>query len=131
MTQSVFTEVALVAAGAAVGGAFRYFTVNYATFGIGSFVGTFIANFAGCLLIGILWAVLEWANAPRSIYLLLVTGLLGGYTTFSAFALDTVAMLEHGMWLRGLGYAAASVLGGIAACAAGLFATRALIKILQ
>lgn len=131
MSQGVFTEVALVAAGAAVGGAFRYFTVNYATFGIGSFVGTFVANFAGCLLIGIVWAMLEWLNAPRTMYLLLVTGVLGGYTTFSAFSLDTIALIEHNQWLQAAAYTAASVIGGLAACAAGLFATRTLIKILQ
>ncbi len=129
--QSIFAEATLVAAGTAVGGILRYFTVNYATFGIGSFVGTFAANFAGCLLIGIVWVLLEWAHAPRSLYLLTVTGVLGGYTTFSAFALNTITLIEQGQWIRGLGYAAASVAGGITVCAAGLAGTRALIKLLQ
>lgn len=125
------TEVALVAAGAALGGVFRYFTVNYATFGIGSYVGTFVANFAGCLLIGIVWALLQAAGSPRAFQLLLVTGVLGGYTTFSAFSLDTVALIGAGQWFRAAGYVLASVVGGIGACAAGLYATRALLKILQ
>jgi len=131
MGQSLFAEAVLVAAGAAVGGILRYITVKYATFGIGSYVGTFAANFAGCLLIGIVWALLEWAHAPRTLYLLIVTGVLGGYTTFSAFALDTITLIEQGLWLRGLGYAAVSVAGGIVVCAAGLVGTRALIKLLQ
>ena len=127
----IAADIALVAAGAAVGGVLRYFTVNYATFGAGSFAGTMTANVSGCFLIGIVWAVLQWAGTPRAMQMLLVTGLLGGYTTYSAYALDTVLMMAGGRIAAGLLYASSTAVAGIGACAAGLFLTRRILSFIQ
>jgi len=59
--------------------------------------GTFIVNVAGCLVIGIVWAItaknMEQAGNAR---LLIMTGLLGGFTTFSAFSLESIHLLRNG-----------------------------------
>jgi CrcB protein len=81
--------------------------------------GVMAVNVAGSLLIGVLAVRLSPALAP-----FLVTGVLGGFTTFSAFSLDTLRLLEGGR----LGAAALYVLGSVAlsllACAAGLWLGR-------
>ena len=74
---------------------------------------TFAVNLLGCLIIGLLSGLaerLDWFSP--SMRLLLLTGLLGGFTTFSAFGLETVHLLRRGeLWI-----AAAYVLGSVLAC---------------
>ncbi|WP_222195762.1 fluoride efflux transporter CrcB [Modestobacter italicus] len=82
---------------------------------------TLLVNLTGCLLLGLLLAVLA-ARHPGSTWLrpLLGTGVLGGYTTFSTFAVESVRLAETGAWGAAAGYVLASVLGGVAAAAGGV-----------
>ena len=81
---------------------------------------TLVINIAGSFLIGAVWGAFadsgwfqEWGRA------LLVTGVLGGFTTYSAFALDAVQLLQEQRWLAVMGYVGATVIGCILGCWAG------------
>jgi CrcB protein len=107
-----------------------------ARFGLGALVlartgegfpwGTLVVNWSGCLAIGVLAAWLAATPHPPALRLFLVTGVLGGFTTFSAFGLETVELVASGASAQALLYVAGSVLGGLAAVALGLGAGRAL-----
>ena len=90
--------------------------------------GTLTANVVGGLAAGAIGAWLMSRNAggmdPGSLFLL--TGLLGGFTTFSAFSLDAYLLWQRGEMLTTAGYVLASVLLSIAAVVAGFAAVRAL-----
>lgn len=89
---------------------------------------TLAVNLSGCLLIGVLLAVLL-ARFPGHPWLrpLLAVGVLGGYTTYSTFAVDVVRLVDGGAVASALGYVAASVLGGAGAVVLGLLAARAVL----
>lgn len=84
-------------------------------------LGTFIVNLIGCLLIGILTGLTEkhqlLGEAER---LLLITGLLGGFTTFSAFGLEALGLLRKGDYFFAALYVGGSVCLGLGAAAFGL-----------
>jgi CrcB protein len=90
---------------------------------------TFAVNIAGCLIMGLLSGLaerLEWFTPQAR--LLLLTGLLGGFTTFSAFGLETVHLLRRGdVWTAAL-YAAGSVIICVAAVWVGLKSVEALTR---
>ncbi|SDY37943.1 CrcB protein [Modestobacter sp. DSM 44400] len=90
---------------------------------------TLVVNITGCLLIGVLLAVLL-ARFPAHPWLrpFLATGLLGGWTTYSTFAVDVVQLAEAGAWGTAAGYVVASVIGGVVAVATGLMTTRAVVR---
>ena len=89
---------------------------------------TLLVNLSGCLLLGALFAVLAArspdADWPRP---LLAVGLLGGYTTYSAFAVEVVRLAESGAVLTAGAYVVVSVIGGVAAVAAGTLAAHAVL----
>jgi fluoride exporter len=87
---------------------------------------TLLINLTGCLLLGVLLAVLL-DRFPRHPWLrpLLATGVLGGYTTYSTFAVDVVQLADSGAWTAAAGYVVVSVLGGVLAASAGLRLGRA------
>lgn len=76
--------------------------------------GTLAVNLVGALLIGLLIELmaLRW-SAPESQRYLLVTGFLGGFTTFSAFSLETASMCTRGDWIMAAAYVLASVIGTV------------------
>lgn len=82
---------------------------------------TFAVNVLGCLLMGALSALIERLDlfTPHA-RLLLLTGLLGGFTTFSAFGLETVYLLRRGETVIAFSYVAASVICCVLALWAGL-----------
>jgi CrcB protein len=88
---------------------------------------TLAVNLLGCLLIGVLLAVLA-ARRPDDDRLrtFLGAGVLGGFTTYSAFAVEVADLLRAGTPVLAAGYVAVSVVGGLVAVAAGL-RTRALV----
>lgn len=90
---------------------------------------TVTVNLTGCLAIGVLVAVLL-ARFPDHPWLrpFLATGVLGGYTTFSTFAVDAVQLVEAGRWPVAVAYVLVSVLGGLAAVVVGLTAGRAVAR---
>ena len=89
---------------------------------------TLLINLTGCLLFGALVAVLTaHAHEPSWARPFLAVGVLGGYTTYSAFAVEAVALVATGAPVLAAGYVLASVLGGVLAVAAGALAVRAAV----
>ncbi len=83
--------------------------------------GTLVVNLIGCLFIGIIYALAERSDilSPTT-RLLLITGLCGGFTTFSAFAFENMQLLRSGDILYFLLYSAGTLVLGIAAVFAGI-----------
>lgn len=81
---------------------------------------TFAVNCVGCLLIGVLAGVFARAPAPDAVRLFAITGVLGGFTTFSAFGLESVTLLRRGDLGAALLYILGSVLVGVVAVWLGL-----------
>ena len=87
---------------------------------------TLSINLLGAFLIGAIMEVLALrTQLPEGAQFLLVTGFLGGFTTFSAFSLESSLMLERGDWLPCAAYVSASVIGTIALVFAGAAAMKA------
>ena len=109
----------VVALGSALGGALRH-AVNVGSarmLGTGWPYGTFIVNVVGSLAIGAIAAYFALkGHASQAWLLFLTTGVLGGFTTFSAFSLDVVLLYERGR----LGLAALYLAGSVGASVAGL-----------
>ena len=86
-------------------------------------VATWVVNTIGCLLIGILagWVMTAtWSAGSKNIvHLLLITGLCGGFTTFSSFTLDCVKYFESGQVAAGLIYVMMTLFVGLSCCALG------------
>ena len=117
-------NVLQVALGGALGAALRYLVVVQMGRWMGPAFpwGTLTVNVAGSFAMGVLAAAL----GPRAgMTPLLMTGVLGGFTTYSAFSLDTLALVERAAPLQALGYVAATLAGAIGGCAAGLVLGRA------
>ena len=90
--------------------------------------GTLFVNVTGSLLLGVLLAVLLAApNMTGEIRAMLTTGFCGGYTTFSTFSVDAVALIERGDWRRAAIYVAASLVLSLGAAAVGLVIGRAFV----
>ena len=93
--------------------------------GIGFPWGTFIINISGSTVMGLIAGYLAFkGEASQPWRLFLMTGILGGYTTFSAFSLDAALLYERGE----LGLAALYVLGSVVLSIAGLFGGLALMR---
>ena len=92
-------------------------------------LGTLAVNLLGCTLMGALVAWLAWRDLgiDASMKLFLATGLLGGFTTFSAFALDAVTLWQRGEALTAAAYAAGSVVLSIVGFLAGMALVRAFV----
>ncbi|WP_231420227.1 fluoride efflux transporter CrcB [Sphingomonas sp. Leaf205] len=116
-----------VMVGGAVGSGARYLTgrAMLSLLGPDYPFGTLAVNVIGGLLMGVLVGVLARNTASETWRLLLGLGVLGGFTTFSAFSLDVVTMIERGAIGVALGYVLVSVIGSVAALFAGLSAVRA------
>jgi CrcB protein len=117
----------LVLAGAAAGGVARY-AISAAIMQrvAGRFpLGTLVVNVTGCFLIGVLMSLFTERGAPHpGLRLLLVTGVLGGYTTFSAFAWESFEAVEEGSFGIGLANLAGSVILGYLAVWCGVWLIR-------
>ncbi|HAE26743.1 MULTISPECIES: fluoride efflux transporter CrcB [Hyphomonas] len=117
-----------VAAGGALGAAMRH--------GVGQVVvrhmpdhwpyGTFAVNIVGSFLMGFLisWLAFRGQGGPQELRLFLATGLLGGFTTFSAFSLEVANFVRAGDMTRAAAYAALSVVLGLMALFFGLWLAR-------
>jgi fluoride exporter len=120
----------LVFVGGGLGAALRH-GVNIASvrlLGPGFPWGTLTVNIAGSLAMGLLAAWFARRGASSEPWrLFLATGVLGGFTTFSAFSLDAALLIERQQLAAAGGYVAASVLGSVGALFLGLWLTRAAI----
>ena len=112
----------IVGTGSFIGGAMRYWlsTLMKSACGQGFPWGTLMVNLLGCFLFGMLFAVFGKSSATdNTLYLLLTTGVCGGFTTFSTFANESVQMLQQGNTWGFVGYVATSVVAGLALIALG------------
>jgi CrcB protein len=120
-------NVLLVAIGGGIGAALRHL-VNMAAMrlvGMSFPWGTLAINIAGCFVMGVFIEVLARRfNASNELRLFVATGILGGFTTFSAFSLDFAMLWERGAALPAFGYVLASVVGSLAAVFLGLWLAR-------
>ncbi|MEI9851067.1 MAG: fluoride efflux transporter CrcB [Sphingomonas sp.] len=117
----------LVMIGGAFGAGARHLVerATLAWFGPGYPWGTLAVNLIGGLGMGLLAGTLaRFGEGGQTWRLLIGVGVLGGFTTFSAFSLDAMVMIERGDWLAVSGYILASVTGAIAALALGMWAMR-------
>ncbi len=117
----------LTAAGGALGASARHLLSRFAlhAFGPGIPWGTLIANTLGGFAMGLLAGWLAFGvDGGREIRLFLGVGLLGGFTTFSAFSLEAALMIERKAWLAALGYVGISVVFAIGALFIGLYIAR-------
>lgn len=87
-------------------------------------IATLTVNILGCLAMGALAGWLARGGAGESLRLFIGVGLLGGFTTFSAFSLDWWQLMERGASGLAMAYVALSLVGALAAFALGLFAMR-------
>ena len=121
----MFITLSQVALGGAIGASLRYLSNVGAMrlFGPGFPYATLFVNILGSFAMGLLVVILA-KKAGTALAPFLMTGILGGFTTFSAFSLDTFALWERGQPLVALAYVAASILLSLAALAAGIYLAR-------
>ena len=120
-----------VAIGGAAGAVARYGMGNAIAGRVGREFpwGTLTINAIGSLLIGVLLTWLVERDVGAATWRpLFVVGVLGGYTTFSAFSYEVVALADAGRMGRAAAYVVASVALGIVACAVGVTLTRAALR---
>jgi fluoride exporter len=120
-------KILAIMLGAALGGAARYAVVTFVTARFASRFpwGTFAVNITGCFLIGVVATLLvERSASPVSWNLFLVTGILGGYTTFSAFGWETVQLSRQNEHLLALSNVLGSAIAGYAAVWLGVLLAR-------
>lgn len=117
----------LVGAGGAAGALTRYLLANvsYARLDHGFPYGTLAVNLLGSLLIGFLyfWLINRF-SVDAELRALLIVGFLGAFTTFSAFSIETLILMEQGAWLKTATYIILSVVGCVTAAGAGMLLAR-------
>lgn len=118
----------LVFLGGGFGALSRYGVSNLGIFDEDKYYYTVAINITGCITIGIIWALFQHYNVARNWYLLAIVGFLGGYTTYSAFTLDAMQLVQAGHWLKALFYIGITLIGGLGGCALGLIVTEKLLK---
>jgi CrcB protein len=119
-------DIFLVGIGSGIGGICRYFiSVLMGHAGNGFPWGTFTANVAGCLLIGLLWGVTSrFQNLSPAFSLLFMVGYCGGFTTFSTFSKEGLTMLQTNNYLLFTIYTLGSMVLGIIAVGLGYITTK-------
>ena len=120
----------IVAAGGAFGSVCRYLVGVWTLrrFGPAFPWGTLAVNLVGCFAIGLLTEIITRRfNGSAELRLLLVTGFLGGFTTFTAFSLDAISLVERGAHGGAMVYLVASVGVSLLAVLAGLALGRAML----
>lgn len=118
-----------VGAGGAIGAMLRYLCAELVSrFHTGTDFpwGTLTVNLIGGFLMGawVAWLSYTMPGKFRELHWLLAVGVLGGFTTFSAFSLDLFILLERGAYGASLLYALGSVLGALSALVAGMWAIK-------
>jgi fluoride exporter len=127
MREKLAMNYVLVFIGGGLGSTFRHIinVVSARYIGTGFPYGTFIINITGSTVMGLIAGYLAFkGEASQPWRLFLMTGVLGGYTTFSAFSLDAALLYERGE----IGLALFYVLGSVVFSIAGLFAGLALVR---
>lgn len=125
---NTFFQCLLVFIGGGFGALSRFGVQHLGIFDDDKYYYTVGINITGCLTIGILWALFQHWKVDYNWHLLCLVGFLGGYTTYSAFTLDAMQLVQNGMWLRAAFYIGVTLIGGLGGCALGLFLTEKLLK---
>jgi len=112
------TGALLVFAGGGLGSLLRYLAALL----VHGPLATFAVNVVGSFAIGLLAAAIPIEDSPARLFL--ITGLLGGFTTFSAFSLDAIGLVQHGELGRAAAYVLATVVLSLTAAAAGVAVAR-------
>lgn len=123
------TVLGVVAAGGALGALARWVVAEALPHDAGDFPwDTLLTNVAGCFLIGILMVLVveRWPDRPL-VRPFFGTGILGGFTTFSTYAVDTRTLIATGHAVGAAAYLVGTLLVGLVAVAAGLRATERLV----
>ena len=123
--------VMAIALGGALGAVARHFISHWSVVALGNGFpwGTLTVNVVGCFGLGVVVEVMALVWSPAADWRAFLTvGLLGAFTTFSAFALDISILHERGEMLQAIIYITVSVAGSIAAIFAGMSLTRAVLQ---
>ena len=116
----------LVALGGAAGSVARYLiggAIQRASHS-GFPFGTLAVNVVGCVAVGLLFRAFAGHPHQQELRAALIVGLLGGFTTFSAFSLEAVGLIQGGEWVKAALYVFASVAAGLLGTAAALATPR-------
>lgn len=113
----------LIGFGGAVGSICRYLMSIYVSkyITITFPMGTFLVNISGCFLIGLLYGIASryaWLNLEWRLFL--ITGICGGYTTFSSFSWESISLIRQGDYAYFFAYVLGSVILGLLATVGGL-----------
>jgi CrcB protein len=122
------SKLLLVCAGGALGSGARYLVGTWAgqAFGPGFPWGTLAVNLVGSFLIGAIMVLgLETGALSTEMRIFLAVGVMGGFTTYSSFNHETLALAQRGQWGLAAAYVGVTVLGGWVAGLAGLLLARA------
>ena len=127
---SVLPAVIVVGVGGAIGAICRvglgYYVMNVAR---SSFPwGTMVVNLAGCFLIGLLWSVFDHYGLSNQLKLLVISGGLGAFTTFSTFGLEAIHLFSSGQVKLGVIYLVVSNVGGLVLVALGFGVSRLVLS---
>lgn len=123
------SQVLAIAGGGALGAVLRFWvsTAVYAMAGRGFPYGTLAVNILGSLIMGFLYIwLLERSFGSAGMRAFLLIGLLGAFTTFSTFSIETLVLMEGGQYVRALVNTLASVVLCVAAAALGVMLARQL-----
>lgn len=124
------TQFAFVGLGGAVGAMLRYFVESLGIFDADKYLYTLVVNITGCLSIGVAYAVITNLGFRHWTYELIITGIIGGYTTYSSFSLDFTMLVKDGRATEAMMYLLTTVVCTLAGCLSGYYLTNKLFKIL-
>lgn len=119
-------KILLIAAGGALGATLRYglSELTHRLLGPGFPWGTLTANLTGCFAIGFVWALSERLALNPRVSPFLLTGVIGAFTTFSTYGLESLNLLRNGKIAHGLANILLSNLAGLALVLVGFFCAR-------
>lgn len=122
-----------VVIGGGLGSLMRYTAVGFVQSRMDAIFpyGTLFVNLIGCFFIGFLWTLFEATTVRPETRVFFITGILGGFTTFSSFGLETFNLFRDGEYLHAFANFAVSNIAGFACVFAGVFASRSLFALFR